>query len=192
MSLSWLLRRSKTPTLIASVIVAITDLRNELGVAGAFIYGSSLFRTLDLCGDVDVVVLTLGRHRLSHIALTCSGLPRISVTLVDTRTLDLDLTRLTSAGFLLNKFINPLLPIIGLSRIALWQIQAMTTLMVLCGQTPQNVLRWKEEQFPGWRSTHSPECLRRASPGPPVRRRLDDLQRPAGLRGHWDVYRALR
>jgi hypothetical protein len=178
--------------LAASVILATNDLRNELGVAGAFIYGSSLFRRLELCGDVDVVVLTLGRQRLRHVALTYSGLPRISVTVVDTRTFELDLTRLTSAGFLLNKLINPLLPFIGISRIALWQIQAMTTLMVLSGQNPQNVLRWKEEQFPGWRSTHSPVCLPDASPGPPVRRRLDDLQRPAELRGHWDVYRALR
>jgi hypothetical protein len=172
-------------------MAATSDLRSESGAAGAFIYGSSLFHAPQDCRDIDVVVFTLGRQRLSHVALRYPGLPRISVTLVDTRTLHLDLFKLSSAGFLLNKLINPIVPIIGITRIALWQIRAMTTILALCGQSPKDLVRWKEEQFPGWRSTHCTLCLPTAAQSLPIRRRVDELRRSPELRGHWDVYREL-
>jgi len=153
-------------------------------VAAAFVYGSSLFRPAARCGDVDVVAVVGGSAAPWHERTVRPGRPPLSVTVAGAAAVTADLDTLAYAGFLLNKLVNPILPVAGAALLAAWQRQALAAV----GAVAVCPWCWKDEQFPGWRRTHP------AVPPTAVRaggRVLTDLRRTPQERGHWDVYRSL-
>jgi hypothetical protein len=192
LSLSWVHRSTEAIHLRPSLVDSLDQLSSELNLTAAFLYGSALFHAPSMCHDLDIVAVTRAPQPLTHLTLHRSDLPPISVTLVSVTILRQDLRGLSYAGYLLNKFINPLLPLIGAPSVRMWQAEASMAVSTVSGNSLSSILYWKDEQFPGWRSTHR-------SPSTPTslqqsihQKALDDLTRSAAIRGHWDVYRGLR
>jgi hypothetical protein len=195
LSFNWLYRAAHAWRLSVMIVRTVRELIRDVGLVGMFLYGSTLFKTPQLCRDVDIVLVTCGRQRLWHLSLPSlhPGIPKLSITLADVPTVEADLHRLASAGYLLNKFINPLLPVAGTQHVLAWQERATAAVSVISGATPEFVVRWKDERFSDrWRRTHHlalppwPVALRTGT------RRLDDLALSAAERGHWDVYKSLK
>lgn len=191
LSLSWVHSSPEAIHLRPSLVDSLDQLSCELNLTGAFLYGSALFQAPSMCHDLDVVAVTGAPQPLSHLTLHRSDLPPISVTLVSAAMLRQDLRGLLYAGYVLNKFINPILPLIGASPVMMWQAEASMAVSTVSGDSLRSILHWKDEQFPGWRSTHrspsTPISLRQSIQQKP----LYDLTRSAAIRGHWDVYRGL-
>jgi len=194
LSFNWIHRGVHAWRLSATVIRTMRELIRDVGLVAVFLYGSTLFKTPKLCRDVDIVLITRGRQRLCHLSLPSfhPKIPRLSITVVDAPTVEADLLRLASAGYLLNKFINPLLPVAGTHQVLAWQECATAAVSVISGATAEAVVGWKDERFSDrWRRTHHlalppwPVALRFGT------RRLDDLALSPEERGHWDVYRSL-
>jgi hypothetical protein len=185
--LSWISKYSIASGLRRSLSTLICELEQEFGLVAAHLYGSSLFRVPEVCNDIDVVIATRSHQRLSRLSLSIPLLPPISITLSDSCTVEADLSNLASAGYLLNKFVQPLLPLYGTSRVIAWQAQALASVAEVSGRSPSAIRAWKDEQFPGWRSTHPADCLPSGDRTESARA-LPDLARSAEARGHSDVY----
>jgi hypothetical protein len=189
-AVSWISERPISSTLRTILGNLLGILEQDVGLMAALLYGSSLFRAPDLCHDIDLVIVTRGRQHLSRLVLSVPPLPPLSATLTDAHTLEADLANLDSAGYLLNKFVNPLLPLYGAARIMMWQARALASIAEVAGPTPSALKTWKDEQFPGWCKTHPPNSLPSGTAWEGARA-LRDLGRSAESRGHFDVYQML-
>jgi hypothetical protein len=185
--MSWISEYQVSSGLRRTLSTLMYELDREFGLVAGHLYGSALFQTPEICHDIDIVVATRARQHLSRLVLSIPLLPPISITLSDARTVEADLSNLASAGYLLNKFVQPLLPLYGTSTVIGWQSRALASVAEVSGRSPNVIRIWKDEQFPGWRSTHPAYCLPIGDGAEGVRT-LTDLARSAEARGHSDVY----
>jgi hypothetical protein len=183
-------RRSLFPR--RALFTAITAIHQDVGLVAGFLYGSALFWPPPMCNDLDLVLVTRGRQHLIRLELTVPNLPLLSITLADVQTLKADLTDLACAGYLLNKFVNPVSPFLGVRSIIMWQAQALAAIAGVVESNPGAVVDWKDKQFGrGWRSTHPPQARLALQPLFQGSKPLADLAKSAMARGHWEVYWSL-
>jgi len=173
---------------------AIENLKKQMGVIGAFVYGSVLFQPLENCNDIDILVISISKIGLIwHPILLNQTSPFISATIVDFSNLQADLNHLKWAGYLLNKFINPISIVKGTVIIGQAQNKALQKVAATIGKTSlQAIIAWKDKQFPGWRRTHRDGIFMGASINVQNERKCDDLLLSPLERGHWDVYKSLK
>jgi hypothetical protein len=171
--------------------ILINKLEKQIGIEACFIYGSSQFKRISDCNDIDIFLISKSHLGLFWISIESPYNPKLSVTITDLPTLKNDLKYAKKAGFILNKFINPITPLINASLILFYKSLILSTLSkTLCINNYFDILLWKDHQFPNWRKYHS-LIIRNCKIIPSNNYQNAFLEFPND-RGHWDVYRSLK
>jgi len=169
----------------------IFKLEKHIGIEACFIYGSSQFKRIADCGDIDIFLISRSHLGLFWISIETPCIPKLSVTISDLPTLLNDLIYAKRAGFILNKFVNPITPLINADLIFYFKSLILSTLSkTLCVNNYFDLLLWKDHQFPNWRKYHSP-IIQNQKLMPGLIYQQAFLETPKE-RGHWDVYRSIK
>lgn len=174
---------------ILSIIV--NRLEKTIGIEACFIYGSSQFNDLSTCKDIDVLLVSKSHMGLFWVSLESKLIPPLSITITDMPTLINDLKHGGSAGFILNKFINPITICVNPDLILNVKHQIISTLAkTLNINNYYDLLLWKDVQFPGWRKNHFQNNMNfKITSGLSTQNIFLDL--PCE-RGHWEVYKSIK
>ena len=181
------------PRLRGAMIDCLASVDAEFGLRAAFLYGSAMFLPLDSCSDIDVVCIvassSLGVTHCTYRSPLCSR--PLSITLMALTALVEDFRNLAWAGYLVNKFINPVIALKAPHLVKVWQQDAISVIAAgLSSGSSDSLLLWKDDQFPGWRASHDPSASLQWPRVQPARM-LGPWRGPAQDRGHWDVFRSI-